>query len=163
MTLVKRQEYGRARVPILTSRQRVFKGTIANHLGVEREANTANPGDRILMMRSLLQPAFAAIWLTLAVTPALAQLDRIGGAVEFRVPDRPIPAPTFGAFDDTKSSDLNKLLSTGVPTDALKGIDRELGRTSTGLPVEADVGRRESTAKVGDRPNQRALEGSTFR
>lgn len=115
------------------------------------------------MVRWLLQPALAAIWLTLAVTPALAQLDRIGGTVEFRAPDRPISAPTLGAFDETKSSDVNKLLSTSVPTDALKGIDRELGRTRTGPPVDADVGRPESTAKVGDRPNQRGLEGSTFR
>ena len=105
----------------------------------------------------------AWLWLISAVVPAFAQLDRIGAAVEFRAPDRPIPAPTLGALGESKSSDLDKLLSTGVPTDVLKRIDRELTRTGTGAWAEADVPRRDSTSKAGDRPNQRGLEGTTFR
>ena len=114
-------------------------------------------------MRSLSRIALAWIWFTLAVMPASAQLDRISGAVDFRAPDRPIPAPTPGALGESKSSDLNKLLSPGVPSDVLKQIDGGLGRTRTDSTVEADVGRRDSTSKAGDRPNQRGLEGSTFR
>ena len=115
------------------------------------------------MMRWLLRPALGSIWLALAAMPASAQLDSIGGAVEFRASDRPISAPTLRALDESKSSDLNRLLSTGVPADVLKRIDKELGRTGTGPKAGADVGRRESTSKVGDRLNQRGLEGSTFR
>jgi hypothetical protein len=115
------------------------------------------------MMRGLVRSALAWIWLTLAVMPASAQLDRIGGAADFRVPDRPISAPTLGALDESKSSDLNKGLSPGAPSDVLKRIDGELGRTRTESAMEADVGRRDSTSKVGARSNQRGLEGSTFR
>ena len=115
------------------------------------------------MMHSRLGPTLAWLWLILAAMPASAQLDRIGAAGEFRAPDRPIPAPTLGGLGSSKSSDLNKLLSTGVPTDVLKRIDGELSRTGTGATSGADVGRRDSTSKAGDRPNQRGLEGSTFR
>jgi hypothetical protein len=114
-------------------------------------------------MRLLLRPVVAWIWLSFSVMPASAQLDSIGGPVEFRAPDRPISAPTLGGLDDSKSSDLSKSLSSGLPTDVLKRIDGELGRTPIRSTVEADVGRRDSTAKIGDRPNQRGLEGSTFR
>ena len=113
-------------------------------------------------MRSLWRPIAIWIWVTCSVMPASAQLDRIGGPVEFRAPDRPISAPALGGLDESKSSDLRKFLSPGVPTDALKHIDGELGRTPTRSTAEADVG-RDSTAKVGNRPNQRGLEGSTFR
>ena len=115
------------------------------------------------MMPSRLGPTLAWLWLILAVVPAPAQLDRIGAAVEFRAPDRPIPAPTLGAVGESKSSDLNRLLSTGVPTDVLKRIDGELSRTGTGAAPEADVHRSDSSSKAGDRPNQRGLEGTTFR
>lgn len=115
------------------------------------------------MMRSRLGAVLAWLWLILGVMPASAQLDRIGAAVEFRAPDRPISAPPLGALGESRSSDLNKLLSTGVPTDVLKRIDGELSRTGTGPTAEADVGRRDSASKTGDRLNQRGLEGSTFR
>jgi hypothetical protein len=114
-------------------------------------------------MRMLLRPAVAYLWLTLSVMPASAQLDRIGGAVEFRAPDRPISPPPLGGLDESKSSDVSKLVSPGVPTDVIKHIDQELGRTPTPSTMEVEVGRRDSTAKVGDRPHQRGLEGSTFR
>ena len=115
------------------------------------------------MMHSLLGPTLAWLWLISAVVPASAQVDRIGAAVEFRAPDRPISAPILGAVGESKSSDLDRLLSTGLPTDALKRIDGELSRTGTGAAAEADVHRRDSTSKAGDRPNQRGLQGSTFR
>lgn len=115
------------------------------------------------MMRSLLRPAVVGIWLALLVMPASAQLDGMGGSVEFRAPDRPISAPALGGLDESKSSDLNKLLSTAVPSDVLKRIDGELSRTRPGSTLEADVGPRDSTSKAGDRPNQRGLEGTTFR
>src|SRR5690348_9783980 len=112
-------------------------------------------------MRWLVRSGVVWISLTFSVMPASAQLDRIGGPVEFRTPDRPISGPMLGGLDESKSSDLSKLLSPGLPTDVLKQIDGELGRTPTRSIVETD--RRDSTAKVGDRPNQRGLEGSTFR
>jgi hypothetical protein len=114
-------------------------------------------------MRSLLRPLVAWLWLTCPAVPASAQFDSLGGPVEFRAPDRPISSPTLGGLEESKSSDLSKFLSPGLPSDVLKRIDGELGRTPTGSRGEAEAGRRESTAKVGDRPNQRGLEGSTFR
>jgi hypothetical protein len=103
------------------------------------------------------------MWFSFWVMPASAQLDSIGGPVDFRAPDRPISTPTLKSVDESTSSDMSTSLSPGLPTDVLKRIDGELGRTPTRSAVEADVGRRDSTAKVGDRSNQRGLEGSTFR
>jgi hypothetical protein len=50
-----------------------------------------------------------------------------------------------------------------IGTDVLKRIDGELSRTGTDAAAVADVHRRDSTSKAGDGPNQRGLEGSTFR
>ena len=135
---------------------------MTKNLGIERDANCLERGPSCLSMCVLLRSVLACGWLAASVMPASGQLDRIGGAVEFRAPDRPIPAPTLGPLD-AKSSDLTKLLPTGVPADALKQIDRELGRTSMSSTTEADIGRRDSTSKTGERPNQRGLEGTTFR
>ena len=139
------------------------QGPTAKNLGVERDANGHRRGRSCVLRRSRLGPPLAWLWLILAAMPASAQLDRIGAAVEFRAPDRPISAPVLGTLGESKSSDLNKLLATGVPTDVLKRIDGELSRTGTGATAEADVGRRGSTSKAGDRPNRRGLEESTFR
>jgi len=110
----------------------------------------------------LRQVAVGGLWLIIGALPALAQADRIGGPVEFRSPDRPIPAPTLRSADSA-SSDASRSLTIGPPAadDVLKQIDRELGRTGTRADVED--GRQGSPASTDEAGDRRGLGGSTFK
>jgi hypothetical protein len=143
---------------------RPFQGTIDANLGQKRAANRTRTA-QWCDMDSRLGFAFGSFSLMCFVLPASAQTDGIGGLSEFRSPDRPIAGPTLPSLDGSKSSDVSRLLPTGPPTpaDVLKRIDSDFARTGTGFTSEADAGQTGTTAKRGDRPNQRGLEGSTFR
>lgn len=158
MTLVKSQEPEGVVLP----RSVRIQGTKGTNLGHERAVNGL-PTAQWCGMGTCRRWALAWLWVGVSVLPASAQTDGIGGSSEFRAADRPISAPTLGGLDEAKSSDLVKLLSPGGRIDVLKQIGDDLARTRTRSAVDADVSRRDSTAKVGDRPNQRGLEGSTFR
>jgi len=110
----------------------------------------------------LRQAGVGGLWLIVGALPALAQADRIGGPVEFRSPDRPIPAPTLRSTD-SGSSDASKSLTTGPPAadDVLKQIDRELGRTGT--TADAEGSRQGSSAPADEAGDRRGLGGSTFK
>lgn len=91
-------------------------------------------------MRPLVRRAAAgSLWLSVLASPALAQVDRIGGPVEFRSADRPVGAPTL-RFAESGSPDMGISLpaSPPAPDDVLKQIDKELGRASTGSITGAD-------------------------
>jgi hypothetical protein len=114
-------------------------------------------------MRAILQQAAAGwFWLNVAALPVFAQVDRIGGPVEFRSADRPIPTPTL-QFPESASSDSSKLHSIGLPPadEVLKQIDKELGRTGVKSSAEGDLGRPGSSARITE--PRRGLEGSTFK
>jgi hypothetical protein len=109
----------------------------------------------------LRQTAVGGLWLIIGVLPVFAQADRMGGPVEFRSADRPIPAPTLRSADSA-SSDANRSLTIGPPAvdDVLKQIDRELGRTGT--RADAESGRQGSSPETGE-ADRRGLGGSTFK
>jgi hypothetical protein len=91
-------------------------------------------------MHSVVRRAAAGgLWLSVVAYPALAQIDRIGGPVELRSADRPIPAPTLPSGESV-SSELRTFLPTSPPAsdDVLKQIDKELGRTGTKSTPEVD-------------------------
>jgi hypothetical protein len=93
-------------------------------------------------MRALVQRAAAgSLWLSVVAFPASAQVDRIGGPVEFRSADRPIGAPTL-RFAESGSPDTGISLpaSPPAPDDVLKQIDKELGQTGTKSTTGADRG-----------------------
>ena len=110
----------------------------------------------------LRQAAAGGLWLTIGALPVFAQADRMGGTVEFRSADRPIPAPTLRS-DDSASSAPNKSFTIGPPAadDVLKQLDRELGRTGT--KADAEAGRPGSSATAGEAADRRGLGGSTFK
>lgn len=113
-------------------------------------------------MRSMTrQAATGALWLIIGALPVFAQADRMGGPVEFRSADRPIPAPTLRSADSA-SSDASKSLTIGPPAanDVLKQIDRELGRTGT--RADAEAGRQGASPEAGE-ADRRGLGGSTFK
>jgi len=109
----------------------------------------------------LLQVAGAGLWVIIGALPVFAQADRMGGPVEFRSADRPIPAPTVGSAD-SMSSDPSKSITIGPPAadDVLKQIDRELGRTGT--RADAEAGRQGASPEAGE-ADRRGLGGSTFK
>ena len=109
----------------------------------------------------LLQAAGGGLWLIIGVLPVFAQADRMGGPVEFRSADRPIPTPAVGSADSV-SSDLSKSFTIGPPAadGVLKQIDRELGRT--GMRTDAEADRPGSSATDGE-ADRRGLGGSTFK
>jgi len=96
-------------------------------------------------MRSIVSGGRLALVLCLAAYPAtaLAQADRMGGPMEFRSVDRPIPAVPF---EDSMTSGRRPPVSATppAPADVLKQIDKELGRTGTGSPAEGDFTHRSS-------------------
>ncbi len=112
-------------------------------------------------MRSVLRQAAAGgWWLIIGTLPVFAQTDRMGGPVEFRSADRPIPAPMLKSTDSL-SSDPSKSFTIGPPAadDVLKQIDRELGRTET----KAEAGPQGSSAAADEPAEKRGLGGSTFK
>jgi hypothetical protein len=114
-------------------------------------------------MRAILRQAAAGwVWLNATALPVFAQADRMGGPVEFRSADRPIPAPTL-QFPESASSESSKLLSIGPsPADeVLKQIDKELGRTGVKSSADGDLGRPGSSARISE--PRRGLEGNTFK
>jgi len=114
-------------------------------------------------MRSMLRQAAAGgLWLIIGTLPVFAQTDRMGGPVEFRSADRPIPAPTLKSADSA-SSDPSKSFTIGPPAadDVLKQIDRELGRTGT--RADADAGPRGSSVETGEAADRPGLGASTFK
>ena len=100
------------------------------------------------------------LWLSLVATPVLAQVDRLGGPVEFRAADQPIRVPTTG-FSESVSSDLNKLLgTTPSPADnVLKRIDKEMGQRGANTMATADTS-RPSSSRASEK---RELGESTFK
>ena len=110
----------------------------------------------------LRQAAGGGLWLIIGALPVFAQADRMGGPVEFRSADRPIPAPTLRSADSA-SSDASKSLTIGPPAadDVLKQIDRELGRTGT--RADAEAGRPASSGAADEAGDRRGLGGSTFK
>ena len=102
------------------------------------------------------QAATGALWLIIGALPVFAQADRMGGPVEFRSADRPIPAPTLRSADSA-SSDASKSLTIGPPAadDVLK-----LGRTGT--RADAEAGRQGASPEAGE-ADRRGLGGSTFK
>ena len=103
----------------------------------------------------------AVLWLIIGALPVFAQADKMGGPVEFRSADRPIPAPTLRSTDSA-SSDVSRFLTIGPPAadDVLKQIDRELGRTGT--RTDAEAGRQGASPEAGE-ADRRGLGGSTFK
>jgi hypothetical protein len=95
------------------------------------------------------------LWLSVVAYPAFAQIDRIGGPVEFRSADRPIPAPTL----ESVSSELRKSLPISPPAadEVLKQLDKELGRTGTKSTTEVDSARPSSST------DRSGLTGTTFK
>jgi hypothetical protein len=85
--------------------------------------------------------------------PALAQLDRIGGPVEFRSADQPIAAPTLRDPESVGlPSDSAKVLGPGplASDDVLKRIDTDLGRTGMRSTGDVNTGRQESLYNAGE-------------
>jgi hypothetical protein len=114
-------------------------------------------------MRSILRHAAGgALWLIIGALPVFAQADRMGGPVEFRSADRPMPEPTLRSAD-SESPNGSKSLTIGPPAadDVLKQIDRELGRIGT--RADAEAGRSVSAAAAGEAADRRGLGGSTFK
>jgi hypothetical protein len=114
-------------------------------------------------MRSILRKAAGGgLWLLIGALPVFAQADRMGGPVEFRSADLPIPAPTLRSAD-SGSSDASKSLTIGPPAadDVLKQIDRELGRTET--RADAEAGRHQGSSAEAGEADRRGLGGSTFK
>jgi len=114
-------------------------------------------------MRSMLRQAAAGgLWLIIGTLPVFAQADRMGGPVEFRSADRPIPAPMLRSAD-SGSFDPSKSFTIGPPPadDVLKQIDRELGRTGT--RADAEAGPQGSSATAGEAADRRGLGASTFK
>jgi hypothetical protein len=114
-------------------------------------------------MRAVLRQAAAGwFWLNVAALPLFAQADRMGGPIEFRSADRPIPSPTL-QFPESASSDVSKLLSMGLPAaeEVLKRIDKDLSRSGMPSSAEAELGRSGSSPRITE-PG-RGLEGSTFK
>jgi len=114
-------------------------------------------------MRAGLQQATAGwFWLSVAALPAFAQADRMGGPIEFRSVDRPIPSPTL-QFPESTSFELRRFLLPGLPSpdEVLKQIDKDLGRTGVKSSVDGDVGRPGSSAMMSE--PRRGLEGTTFK
>jgi hypothetical protein len=113
-------------------------------------------------MRSMLRQAAAGgLWLLIGTLPVFAQTDRMGGPVEFRSADRPIPAPMLRSAD-SGSSDPSKSFTIGPPAaeDVLRQIDRELGRTGTKADEASSQG---SSAAAGEAAERRGLGASTFK
>jgi len=110
----------------------------------------------------LRQAAVGGLWLIIGAVPVFAQADRMGGPVEFRSADRPIPEPTLRSADSA-SSDAGKSFTIGPPAadDVLKQIDRELGRTGT--RADAEAGRPASSGAADEAGDRRGLGGSTFK
>jgi hypothetical protein len=111
----------------------------------------------------LRQAAAGGLWLLIGTLPVFAQTDRMGGPVEFRSADRPIPAPMLRSADSV-SSDPSKSFTIGPPAadDVLKQIDRELGRTGTKADAEAGP-QGSSAAAAGEAADRRGLGASTFK
>ena len=109
----------------------------------------------------LRQAAAGGLWLLIGTLPVFAQTDRMGGPVEFRSADRPIPAPPLRSADSA-SSDASRSFTIGPPAadDVLKQIDRELGRTGT--RADAEAGRQGASPEAGE-ADRRGLGGSTFK
>jgi len=95
--------------------------------------------------------AIGCLWLSFVADPVWAQVDRMGGPVEFRSADRPISTPTLRSAESA-SSDVGKSLPTSPPTpdDVLKQIDKELGRSGTRSTTGADRGSLGSPEKADD-------------
>jgi hypothetical protein len=108
-------------------------------------------------------PSGATCWVLFAAAalPAAAQVDRVGGPVEFRSPDQPISVPTL-RFPESAglSSDASKLSTAGMPApeQAVKHLDAELGRTLS----RTEPGRRGPPDKT-DQLEQRAQAKGTFK
>jgi hypothetical protein len=105
--------------------------------------------------------AGGCLWLSVVASSALAQVDRIGGPVEFRSADRPIAAPTL-RFAEPASPDLEKSLpaSPPAPDDVIKQIDKELGKTGARATIGADYGTLGSPEKTDE---QSGLGRITFK
>jgi hypothetical protein len=113
-------------------------------------------------MRSLVRRSAAGcLWLSVVGFPALAQVDRSGGPVEFRSADRPISAPTL-RFAESASPEVGKSLPAipPAPDDVLKQIDKELGRTGTRSTTGADHGTFGSPEKADEKSG---LGNTTFK
>jgi hypothetical protein len=105
-----------------------------------------------------------ACWLavSVAVVPVAAQVDQIGGPVEFRSPDRPISAPTLRVPESAGlPSDSGKLSSAGMPApeEVLKRIDTALGRTLS----RSEPGPPGAPDKTDDQLEQRTQTKGTFK
>jgi hypothetical protein len=104
-------------------------------------------------MRSVVRRSEAGcLWLSVVAFPALAQVDRLGGPVEFRSADRPISAPTL-RFAESASPDVGQSLPgiPPVPDDVLKQIDQELARTGTNSTTGADQGTLRSPERTDEK------------
>jgi hypothetical protein len=95
--------------------------------------------------------AVGFIWLNVVANPVMAQVESIGGSIEFRSADRPISAPPL-RLTESASPDLGKSLPTGPPAtnDVLKQLDKDLGQTSTQSTVGADHGSLGARARASE-------------
>ena len=94
------------------------------------------------------------LFLVAAVSPASAQVDRTGGGVEFRSPDRPISAPALRFPESTglSSDSATRMSAFPTPEDVLKKIDSDLVRSGS----RSEPSSTPSVDKRDDRFDQRA-------
>jgi len=98
---------------------------------------------------------------------ALAQLDRIGGSVEFRAPDRPIAAPPLrdpqAVGLPSESSKFPDRMGPPSTDTVLRNLDKELGRTETRSTDEPDRGPSERPFRPGEDLGTRAPAPTTLK
>jgi hypothetical protein len=111
--------------------------------------------------------ALSILITTMAVVPAQAQLDRMGGSAgDVRTPDRPISAPPLRSPEAAGFlSDSMKFLG-GIgpksPDEVLKNLDKELGQTSR-VTAEPDLGGPGPIHKPGEELEKRPAAPTTFK